>query len=81
KRLMEWEKKAREYPILPQKGWIFQGTKDEVIDHMYSIPFLCSKLPEFQVRYIEGAGHVPYLPSPAEEGFIQEVMRVLSRYP
>jgi pimeloyl-ACP methyl ester carboxylesterase len=78
-KLQEWEQTVGKYPILHQKGWIFQGTDDEVVDHSYSIPFLCSKLPEFQARYIEGAGHVPYLKSPAEERFIQEVIAVLSR--
>jgi len=80
KKLEEWEKTVTDYPILSQKGWIFQGTHDDVVDYVYSIPFLCSKLPDFQVRYIEGAGHVPYLKSPAEEKFIQEVMDVLSSY-
>lgn len=76
-KLKEWEKTVKEYPVLPQKGWIFQGTRDEVVDHSYSIPFLRSKLPGFQVRYIEGASHVPYLKSPAEVRFIQEVIETL----
>jgi len=75
--LKEWEGIVGDYPVLYQKGWILQGTDDDVVDHGYSVPFLRSKLPNFQVRYIEDAGHVPYLATPAGERFVREVLEVL----
>jgi len=76
-KLQEWEGAVGEYPVIYQKGWILQGTDDDVVDHGYSVPFLRSKLPGFQVRYIEGAGHVPYLATPAGERFVQSMLDVL----
>jgi pimeloyl-ACP methyl ester carboxylesterase len=76
-KLQEWEGAVGEYPVIYQKGWILQGTEDDVVDHGYSVPFLRSKLPGFQVRYIEGAGHVPYLATPAGERFVQSMLDVL----
>lgn len=80
-KLKNWESKVDEYPSISQKGWILQGTSDEVVDHSYSIPFLRSKLPGFRVRYIEGAGHVPYLRTPSGERYVQEVLEALSEFP
>ncbi len=78
-KLKEWERTVGEYPVLPQRGWILQGTADDVVDHAYSIPFLCSKLPNFQVRYIEGAGHVPYVQAEAERRFIRELIELIDQ--
>ena len=80
-KLKEWEGTVGDYPVLYQKGWILQGTEDDVVDHEYSVPFLRSKLPNFQVRYIEGAGHVPYLATPAGERFVQGMLDVLGMIP
>jgi alpha-beta hydrolase superfamily lysophospholipase len=52
-----WEERVRSYPVLRARVSIVQGTKDDVVDWRYNVPFLQARFDSVSVNYIENARH------------------------
>ncbi len=57
KALYKWNKKIINYKTVSHPVLIIQGTKDNVVDWKYNIPFLKKKIKPVKVNYIDGGGH------------------------
>jgi lysophospholipase len=55
--LYEWEKKTHGYAPRPLPFHVIQGTKDNVVDWRYNIPFIRKKVPTVTITFIQGARH------------------------
>jgi len=58
--LRNWQRRIQYFHKHDKPLWIFQGTKDDVVDWKYNLNFLQEKFPKSMVEYIKMAGHRLY---------------------